>query len=78
MNPMAMMKIKSLMERFKENHPKVPMFFAAAAGCVQEGSIIEISVQTPDGKNICTNMRVTADDLELMDAMKEMTNNNIK
>lgn len=64
--------------QLKHRQISVPMFFAAAAGCVQEGSIIEISVQTPDGKNICTNMRVTADDLELMDAMKEMTNNNIK
>ena len=77
MNPMAMMRIKSLMEKFKENHPKVPMFFSAAAGCVKEGSIIEISVQTPDGKNICTNMRVTQDDLELLDVFKDMASNNI-
>lgn len=72
MNPIAMMRIKNLMEKFKENHPKVPLFFAAAAGCVGEGSIIEINVQTADGRSICTNMKVTADDLELMEAMKEM------
>lgn len=76
MNPIAMMKIKSLMEKFRENHPKVPMFFAAASGAIEEGSVIEISVQTLDGKNICTNMRVNADDLELIAAFKDMASNN--
>ncbi|MBQ8688150.1 MAG: hypothetical protein IJ512_06330 [Ruminococcus sp.] len=72
MNPMAMMRMKSLMEKFRENHPKVPMFFAAASGCVGEGSVIELSIQTAEGKTLCTNMRVTADDLELMETLKEM------
>lgn len=72
MNPIAMMRIKSLMEKFRENHPKVPMFLAAAGGCIEEGSIIEMNIQTAEGKNICTNIRVTADDLELMKALKEM------
>ena len=30
MNPMNVFKLKGLLERFKENHPKVPMFFQAA------------------------------------------------
>ncbi len=72
MNPMAMMRMKSLMEKFRENHPKIPMFLATAQGCVGEGSIIEINIQTADGKNICTNMKVGADDLELMHAMREL------
>ena len=51
MNPMNVIKLKSLLERFNSNHPKVPMFFKAAAGSVQEGSIIEIKVVSPDSKN---------------------------
>ncbi len=72
MNPMAMMKIKPLLEKFRDNHPKVPMFFTAAAGSIQEGSVIELSIQAPDGKHICTNIRVTADDIELINFLKEM------
>lgn len=72
MNPMAMMKMKSLMEKFRDNHPKVPMFLAAASSYIAEGSVIELTIQSPDGKPICTNFRVTADDLELMETLKDM------
>ncbi len=75
MNPLAMMKLKPLMEKFRNNHPKVPMFFSAASGAIEVGSVIEISVQTPDGKDICTNMRVNEDDIELVEALKNMIAN---
>ena len=42
MNPMALMQIKGMLDTFKKNHPKVPMFFSAAAQNIGEGSIIEI------------------------------------
>lgn len=74
MNPMALMQIKGLLDRFKNNHPKVPMFFSAAAKSIGEGSIIEISVTSPDGKKINTNMRIMAEDLELVEQLKTMTN----
>lgn len=72
MNPMNMMKMKGLMDKFKENHPKVPMFFQSASQCVGEGSVIDISVTTADGKSLCTNMKVTKEDLELLEQLKEM------
>ena len=70
MNPMAMMKIKGLLDRFRSNHPTVPMFFSAASQSIGEGSIIEISITNADGKKLCTNMKVTADDLELFEQLK--------
>ena len=51
MNPMGFMKIKGLVDRFKDNHPKVPMFFTAASKSVDVGSIIEINITTAEGKN---------------------------
>ncbi len=72
MNPMALMKLKGLGDQFKANHPKVPLFFNAAAKEIREGSIIEITVTSPEGKNICTNMRVTADDMKLVQQIKEL------
>ena len=73
MNPMMLMQIKGMLDDFKKNHPKVPMFFSAAAQSIGENSIIEITVTSPEGKKICTNMRVTADDLKLVEQMKNMS-----
>ncbi len=71
MNPKALFQMKSILDRLKKNHPKVPMFFQAAANCIDEGSIIEITLTTSEGKNLCTNMRVTADDLNAVRTLKE-------
>lgn len=71
MNPMAILQIKSLLDKFKNNHPKIPMFFSAAAQSIDENSIIEIKVTTAEGQNIITNMKVTSDDIELFKELKE-------
>lgn len=73
MNPMMLMQMKGMLDTFTKNHPKVPMFFNAAAQSINEGSVIEMSVVSPDGKKICTNMRVTADDLKLVEQLKNMS-----
>lgn len=70
MNPMALMQLKGLYDKFKGNHPKVPMFFKAAGQSIGEGSVIEISVTDPAGKKMTTNMRVSAEDLELFSQLK--------
>lgn len=69
-NPMALMQMKGMLDKFKQNHPKVPMFLSDAARSMGEGSIIEISVTSPEGRKITTNMRVTQDDLELVEQLK--------
>ena len=48
------------------------MFFQAAAQSIGEGSVIEISVTSPEGKKICTNMRVTAEDMDLVRNLKNI------
>ena len=65
-----MQKIKSGMDRFRANHPKFPLFLRAVS--LVEGSIIEINVTTPEGKNYCTNVKLKADDMELFDSFKNM------
>ncbi len=71
-NPMALMRMKPLFEAFRERHPKFLQFFGAAGQCVGAESLIEISVTSPDGKKMITNMRVKPEDLELFDEMKNM------
>ena len=63
-----MQKIKSGIDRFRMNHPKFPLFLnAVSQNAIMEGTIIEINVTTPDGKNYCTNLKVKADDMEFIE-----------
>lgn len=74
MNPLGFMKIKPLFERFTQDHPKLLMFFSAAAGQVSEGSVIEVTVMNADGYKMRTNIKVNANDVELFGELKKMMN----
>lgn len=73
MNPMALLGLKNDFERFKKNHPKFIQFTKAftKAG-LQEGTVMECKVITPDGKELQANIKVTADDLELLEKLKNL------
>ena len=45
---------------------------AVSQDALVEGTIIEINVTTPEGKNYCTNVKLKADDMELFDSFKSM------
>ena len=66
MNPMALMHIKPLFEKFRDSHPKFIQFFGYAAQNVAEGSKLEIRITDPNGRTAVTNMILSADDLELL------------
>ena len=66
-------KIKEGVDRFRVNHPKFPLFLnAVSQNALMEGTIIEINVTTPDGKNYCTNLKVKAEDMEFLQSLKSM------
>lgn len=73
MNPMALLALKSDFNKFKNNHPKFLQFAKAftKAG-IQEGTVMECKVITADGREFQTNIRVTADDLELLEKLKNL------
>ena len=70
-NPAALFKVKKSWETFCRNHPRFPAFMQAvqAAG-IQEGTIIEVSVTTPVGKTMTTNVRLTASDMQAFHDLK--------
>ena len=72
-NPMQLMKFREMGQRFQQNHPRIPGFFQAALGGVREGSIIEMTVTDPEGKKICANIEVTADDMEMVHELFHLT-----
>ena len=71
-NPMKLLQLKPLLGKFRANHPKFVQFFAAASQSgLTEGSVIEVSITNPDGKNLCTNLKLTQEDLEMFQTISE-------
>ena len=73
-NQIAMIqKLKTSMDTFRNNHPKFPLFLdAVSKDALMEGTIIEITVTTPQGKNYCTNVKLKPEDMELMESFQNM------
>ena len=72
-NPASIFKIKSAWEKFASNHPKFPMFLQAAmASGIKEDYIIEVKITDPEGKQICTNVKLTESDMELFHTLKDL------
>ena len=73
MNPAKLFQLKSAWERFTLAHPKFPLFLRAVSekNVITEGTVIEISITTADGRNFATNMKLTADDVQLFETVKE-------
>lgn len=60
------------MDRFRNNHPKFPLFLKAVVGnALEEGTLVEINVTTPEGKNYCTNLKLKQEDLEFFQTLSE-------
>ena len=72
MNFQALMQMKTLWQRFTNNHPKFSAFLRAVQPEIREGSVLSISVKSPEGKVIESNLKVTASDIELIEAFKQM------
>ena len=74
MNLAMMMKIMGAKNKFNQNHPKFMAFLNAAfTGGIEEGTVIEITVTKPGQGPLTSNLRVTRDDLELMESLREIS-----
>ena len=77
MNPMALLALKSSFEKFERNHPKFIQFAQhMMQQGIHEGTVLECKVITPEGKEIQANLKITQDDLELLNKLKELSNKN--
>lgn len=73
MNPTSLFKMKGLWDKFTSNHPKFPKFMQAVQQKgIQEGTILAMSVTTPSGEKIETNLRITAEDMALFQELKNL------
>lgn len=71
MNPMSAIKYLTLLNKFKANHPKLPQFIKAAGTIADDGTVAEVSVTTSAGKKIVANIKLTADDLRIIEEMRK-------
>ncbi|MDD7076624.1 MAG: hypothetical protein PUI42_00650 [Lachnospiraceae bacterium] len=74
-NPKKIMQVKEMAEGCMRNHAKLQPFFNAAMNSLEEGSIIEISVKSPEGRELCTNLRVNREDMQLFREIQAMNVN---
>ncbi len=64
-NPMALMQLKERLSVFQQDHPKVfPFFSMLKEEGLQEGSVYELKVTMPDGKERVMNFRLNENDIE--------------
>lgn len=74
-NPLMLMQIKGEIDSFKERHPKLELFFADAVNRIDTDSVLEISVTSPQGNKIRTNIKITPEDKALIEKLGGMLNN---
>ena len=73
-NPTQLFQLMGAWQKFTANHPKFPNFLkAVAAEGIQEHTIIEVSVTTPEGKTYCSNLKITQEDLDLLEQFKHIS-----
>lgn len=73
MNIANLMKFRSIWNDFTKRHPKFPLFIeAVSSNGITEGSIIEIQIKRPDGKEFTTNLKVAKEDMDLFQTIKDM------
>jgi len=69
----SIMKMKGAWDKFNANHPKLmPFMQAVGRDAIVDGTIIEVKVTSPAGKEYNTNMKITQSDLELFAQLRTM------
>ena len=75
-NPAPLFQMMNLWSRFQKNHPKFPKFLSAVTqNGIREGSIIEVRVTTAAGECFDSNLKITADDMEIIEQLKNISLN---
>lgn len=73
-NQIAMLqKLKNSVNRFRSNHPKFLNFLnAVCKDAMEEGSVMEVTVTSPEGKKYTANLKLNSDDIELFEMLRKL------
>ncbi len=66
-NPTKLLQFKKKWEEFAGRHPKFVLFIKALTqSSLQEGTVVDINITTPDGKTVGSNLRLTQEDIDML------------
>jgi hypothetical protein len=72
-NPMELMKLGERLRIFNSQHPRVGAFVKdVGANAFGEGAVIEVKVTSVEGKQYVTNIKVTKEDIETIEILKNI------
>lgn len=72
-NPAMLMQLMRAKSAFDANHPKLKQYFAAVKSKgIKEGAVIELKITNPGEEPMKANIKVKAEDIELLSQMAEM------
>lgn len=72
-NPSKLFKLKGTWESFATNHPKFINFMGALRNnYITEGTVIEITVNSSDGRTISSNIKLTEEDIKMFSEISEL------
>ena len=73
LNPLLLLKLKDRLSIFREEHPRVhPFFLMLKEEGMVPGSILELKVTLPDGREHVTNIRLTDNDVETIQMLSNL------
>ncbi len=74
-NPMTLMQIHQKFNTFRTEHPRVAPFFGALKNSsLSVGTVLDMKVTTPEGREMQCNIKVTQNDIDLFNTLMEMGN----
>lgn len=74
MNPAMLLRIKQAARDFRERHPKLPKFIEYVShNHLCEDAVLEIRVRTPAGEEVKTNLRLTREDVALIEDLRQLS-----
>ena len=73
MNPAELLRLKSDLKTFENDHPKFPAFvrYAADRG-LREGTVVEVVLRQPDGTATKSNMRLNEHDVKTLKRLRQV------
>ena len=72
MNPLKLLQVKNMLHGFRTRHEKFVQFINAFhKRGIEEGSVIELRIRTPDEKEYVTNFKVLHEDVETLKQFHE-------
>lgn len=76
MNPMALMKLMQMKNKFSADHPKFVAFLKMLISRpIEEGTVLEVTIIRPGEAPITANMKVNRSDLEMFEELKHLNPN---